>query len=347
MNEAHHTSQDVRDFIIQNLEKFPGSISKEISNRFGIKRQSVNVHLRKLIEEGVLAAQGNTRNKRYYFKPMADRTYTIELTRLLEEDQVWREKIEGLLKGIRPNILQICHHGFTEMFNNVIDHSEAQNCTVHVIRTIKKIDIDIIDKGIGIFDKIKNGCGLEDQRHAILELAKGKLTTDPARHSGEGIFFTSRMFDKFSILSGELFFTRDSGDDDEWLIEDARNKVKGTSVFLSINTDTNRTSKEVFDRYASAADDYGFTRTHVPVKLAIYGEENLVSRSQARRLLARFDRFKEVFLNFEGINLIGQAFADEIFRVYKNEHPQIEIVWINTNKDVENVILSVLKNRGT
>ena len=36
----------------------------------------------------------------------------------------------------------------------------------------------------------------------------GKLTTDPHRHTGEGIFFTSRAFDCFEIRSGELRFSR-------------------------------------------------------------------------------------------------------------------------------------------
>jgi RNA polymerase sigma-70 factor (ECF subfamily) len=40
---------------------------------------------------------------------------------------------------------------------------------------------------------------LLDERHAILELSKDQLTTDPARHTGDGIFFTSRMFDSFDL----------------------------------------------------------------------------------------------------------------------------------------------------
>ena len=55
---------------------------------------------------------------------------------------------------------------------------------------------------MGIFKKIQKALDLLDERHAILELAKGKLTTDPKHHTGEGIFFTSRMFDEFTILSG-------------------------------------------------------------------------------------------------------------------------------------------------
>jgi len=63
-------------------------------------------------------------------------------------------------------------------------------------------------------------------------------------------------------------------------------------------------------------NDFGFSKTHIPVFLAAYGEDNLISRSQAKRLLVRFERFKEIILDFENVESIGQAFADEIFRVF-------------------------------
>lgn len=103
--------------------------------------------------------------------------------------------------------------------NNAIDHSGAQQMAVSVEHTASRIRIVVVDEGVGIFRKIKEYCALEDERHAILELSKGKLTTDPTHHTGEEIFFTSRMFDEFGILSGSLFVscTRDGGD---WLLED-------------------------------------------------------------------------------------------------------------------------------
>ena len=40
-------------------------------------------------------------------------------------------------------------------------------------------------------------------------------------------------------------------------------------------------------------------------------EDFLVARSQAKRLLERFDRFEEVVLDFDGVRQVGQGFADE------------------------------------
>ena len=96
--------------------------------------------------------------------------------------------------------------------------------------------------------------------------------------------------------------------------------------------------KKVFDKFASESGDYGFTKTVVPVRLARYGDDNLVSRSQARRLLARVDRFKLVVFDFDGVDAIGQAFADEIFRVFPALHPEVSVVAIKTSSPVKRMI---------
>ena len=69
--------------------------------------------------------------------------------------------------------------------------------------------------------------------------------------------------------------------------------------------------------------------------------EFLLSRSQAKRLISRLDRFIEVRLDFKGITQIGQAFADEIFRVFANKHPDVHLVPVNTSADVANLIKRV------
>ena len=100
---------------------------------------------------------------------------------------------------------------------------------------------------------------------------------------------------------------------------------------------TARTTKKVFDKFSSG-DDYGFNTTVVPVKLMRYGDDNLVSQSQAKRLLARVDRFKLVMLDFSGVASIGQAFADEVFRVFRSKHPQVQLEPIHTSSEVRRMI---------
>jgi 23S rRNA pseudoU1915 N3-methylase RlmH len=67
----------------------------------------------------------------------------------------------------------------------------------------------------------------------------------------------------------------------------------------------------------------------------------LVSRSQAKRVLAGIDRFKVAALDFTGVDWIGQGFADEIFRVYQNAHPEIKILVEGANPEVKAMIQRV------
>jgi hypothetical protein len=184
---------------------------------------------------------------------------------------------------------------------------------------------------------------------AFLELAKGKLTTDPEHHTGQGIFFTSRSFDEFFIGSKHLNFTSEINSKEEYehqLIEHNIDLGVGTLVGMIINLNQTRKLSEVFDKFAPASEDYDFNKTIVPVRLVQYTEDQLVSRSQAKRLVARLENFKEVTFDFENINFIGPAFADEVFRVFALSHPNVRLTYINTNKEVEGKIKAVLVKKG-
>ena len=223
------------------------------------------------------------------------------------------------------------------MVNNVVDHSESSSLYLKLLRSPEALQLEILDGGVGIFRKIQREANLESRREAIFELTKGKFTTDPARHTGEGIFFTSRVFDRFSIISGELSLYHGRATRD-WLIEDAELSV-GTGVFLKISATSQHTLKEVFDLYQlGEQDDYAFAKTTVLLTLASSGNERLVSRSQARRVLARLEQFKEVFFDFKGVQTVGPAFIDEIFRVFRLSHPDVSLVPTEANEEVLRLI---------
>jgi anti-sigma regulatory factor (Ser/Thr protein kinase) len=333
-------TDEIRDFIISNIEEHPGNISTLTAEKFSISRQAVLRHINKLIKSGSITVEGKTRDRKYSLKSIVNATMSFSLNDL-EEDVVWRESVLPLLESIPDNIIRICYYGFTEMLNNAIDHSNGNKVIINIERNLIEVKILIIDDGIGIFNKIQKELGLSDVLHAILELSKGKLTTDPKRHTGEGIFFSSRIFDTFTVSSGKLYFTHfskpNSIEGNDWLLEDKGDIIEGTVVKMKVHINSTRTTKEVFDFY-SGNDDFGFTKTHIPVFLAQHGDENLISRSQAKRLLTRFDRFKEIVLNFQNVESIGQAFADEIFRVFQNEHPNINLHPINANEQVMKMI---------
>jgi anti-sigma regulatory factor (Ser/Thr protein kinase)/5-hydroxyisourate hydrolase-like protein (transthyretin family) len=341
MSKLQQKTKEIRQFILENVEEHPSDITTVVSMEFSISRQASHRHIQKLVSEGLMTASGNTRNRTYKVKPLVNFSVEVPLAGL-EEDKAWRVHIRPLMNGLPTNVLSICQYGFTEIVNNAIDHSEGTILIIGLVRTYKNITLRIIDNGVGIFNKIQKELNLDDPLHAVLELSKGKLTTDPARHTGEGIFFTSRMFDKFTITSGNLFFSYEGEVD--WQLEDRQEFFTGTDVQLEISPLSERTTQQVFDRF-TVADDYGFSKTHVPVLLATYGDENLVSRSQARRLLTRFERFKEIMLDFTDVSTIGQAFADEIFRVFQTQNPSIHLVPINMSEQVRKMISRVTSQK--
>jgi len=298
-----------------------------------------------LIAEGALTPSGKTRNRVYKLCPLADWQQTYDLKSGLAEDLVWTNDVEPIVGQFPENVVDLWHYCFTEMFNNALDHSGGTQITFGITKTAANTQMYLRDDGVGIFKKIQAALSLADERHAILELSKGKLTTSPEKHTGQGIFFTSRLLDSFDIFSGGVYYSHELGNEEDWIMERSQ-PDSGTAIFMKLNNHTARTCKKVFNQY-SDQEDLGFVKTVVPVKLAQYGNDKLIARSQAKRVLSRVELFKVVVFNFEGVQTIGQAFADEIFRVFANAHPEIDLIPLRTNSEVKRMIESSKLERLT
>lgn len=312
-----------------------GALSRMLAENFGVSRITAARMLKTLVQEKWLASSGSTRPVyRLGENRQVTKGYALPG---IDESVIWVHDFAPMF-DLKDNVANIAHYGFTEMLNNANDHSEGTRVVVSVAARNGLLRIAIVDNGLGIFEKISRAMNLPDKRLAILELSKGKFTTDPSNHSGEGIFFTSRMFDRFQIESSDLYYDHDARDEHDWLLEIDDLTKHGTAIYMAIALDSDRTAKQTFDQFSSTDDDYGFDKTVVPVRLAKIGNENLVSRSQAKRLVARFEGFKTVLLDFKGIEEIGQAFADEIFRVFASTHPGVELVPIYASDPVKQMI---------
>jgi len=338
MTNTKQKGEAIRAFILHHVENNPSHIVALTAEHFSISRQAVHKHIRRLLEENHLIAEGHSRNRSYRLNHTFDKAYHFGLKTPITEDIIWRDYIAPSLSNFSENVQDIWQYGITEIFNNVLEHSGGSDVDVGINQTAITTHIFIHDNGEGIFKKIQRALNLYDERHAVLELAKGKFTTDPTNHTGEGIFFSSRIFDDFRILSGNVFFSHQYSEAEDWILETS-NPHTGTYVVMKLSNTSSRVIKDVFDSFtADPEQDYGFTKTIVPVSLTQYGDSKLVSRSQAKRLLARIDKFKTVILDFEAVESIGQAFADEIFRVFAQQHPEIELLDINANTATQQMI---------
>jgi len=342
--------RDIKAFLLSQVEVHPSELVQIAANHFNVSIQAVQKHISKLLKSGLLVKTGNTRNTRYSLpketnflnvnqdknslETGASANWKYDVTKKLSEQEVWDNTLKPLLKMTSESVREIVEYGFTEMVNNVIDHSSAKELNTSYSIIQNKLQIVVLDNGMGIFKKIKDTLGLETLRESILHLSKGKLTTDHTKHTGEGIFFSSRVFDNFFISANGLVYGRinDSADED-WLIGDQREATIGTRVEMKLNLNSKRTREEVFKRFTSP-EDFSFSKTHVAVELGINDGETYVSRSQAKRILSGLEKFKFIVLNFKRVNTVGQGFVDEVFRVFKNSHPEIQISSINTNESV-------------
>lgn len=310
-------------------------VGSRLAQAVGVSRQVANGYLQALVRDGLVEAEGTTRAKTYRLKTLdtIERSYPREG---LQEDVVWRELVVPRVAGCPENVRDIWHYGATEMINNAIDHSGAPQVRVAVRCNALETEVLVVDEGEGIFVKIQKAFNLHDPRESILELAKGKLTTAPEHHTGQGIFFTSRAMDVFEIESHKLRFVHALRADD--VIVEQVADTPGTRIRMCLANHSKRVLREVFDAFTDETEDYAFDKTVVPLRLAQYEGEKLVSRSQAKRVAYRFERFKRVELDFSGITDIGQAFADELFRVFVAAHPEIRITPINTEPAVAQMI---------
>lgn len=335
-------SRLIRKYLLNAVKSDNHQMLHDAQEIFKVSRQTIHSHLSALVELGYLVAYGNTKARTYGLGAKRSHTQKFPLKKLRESD-VYYQDFGYIFKNLPDNIEDICHYGFTEMLNNAIDHSEGKFVYVTAERDEDNIKICIDDDGEGIFNHIARLIDLVDPRESILELSKGKLTTDPENHTGQGIFFTSRTFDSFYIISGDLVFFHNEGTDDHLL--HSEKEEEGTMVFMQVAMNSPRTLGSVFDEFTGTEDeDFAFNTTVVPVKLVLYEGEKLVSRSQAKRILNRVEKFKNVLLDFADVNFIGQAFADEVFRVFARRNPHIDIIPIKTTGNIDRMIHAAKNN---
>lgn len=155
-----------------------------------------------------------------------------------------------------------------------------------------------------------------------------------------------RVFDEFEIDSKSVRFCHhDQFEFDGILDPEFSKNEAGTAVYMLIKRDSMRELQTVFDDYAGP-DEFQFNKTVIPVRLAQYEHEKLVSRSQAKRLLVRLERFRNVIFDFEGVLAVGQAFADEIFRVYAQNHPDIMLLPVKMEPNVLKMVNRAVSSRG-
>lgn len=327
--------EQIINYILKLVSTKDKDVAKKTTEVFGISKSTVYNYIKELCQDGVLQKIGTE-----YEIVSQRQEFIYENNGRLSETRVFNNDIASFFKGLEKNVYSIWQYAFSEMMNNAIEHSSAKEITVSVQTNPLETTIIIFDNGIGIFkniqDYMKKECGEEIPLDECATLLfAGKFTTAKSMHSGEGIFFTSHLMDNFFILSDNVFFTRNNFSDEQIKGE---NNEKGTMVCMTLNNRTKKTAKEVFDRFSNV--DEGFIKTQIPIA-HIFPYGSPVSRSEGRRLGELISKFKEVNLDFIGVNEAGQAFCHEVFIVWQGRHPDVTLNILNANEDVDWMIRRV------
>jgi anti-sigma regulatory factor (Ser/Thr protein kinase) len=326
-----------RERILALLERAGSVTSGSVAAKLKVSRQAAHRKLQALAAAGDLVHSGAGRGSVWQASATAPRRFRYESV-ALAEDRVFTqlESEVPAMRSLDADTRAAIFYAVTEMVNNAIDHASSRTIEVLVEPRPGGLAFEVVDDGVGAFARLREGLGLASDLDAVQEVSKGKVTTDASRHTGEGIFFTSKVADRFELDANGLRFLVDNVRDDVGVATSAARS--GTRVRVEVSLPVKRLLADVF---AAWTTDMEFDRTRTVVRLFAIGVA-FVSRSEARRLLHGLERFREVVLDFRGVESIGQGFVDEVFRVWASAHPATRLLPEGANE----VVAFMLRRAG-
>ena len=333
---------DIKDFIFDFLKINGRVTTADVVGKSRLSRAYAQRFLKDLADEGTIVRMGKANQAHYVaaskygaLPARPSRIRKIITNKGVAEDKVLSKIKEesSIFQKMPGNVSAIIDYAFTEMLNNAIEHSTSDKIDISVMKTATDIRFSVADRGVGIFNNIMTKKQLASTMDAIQDLLKGKETTAPAAHSGEGIFFTSKIADSLTIKSFEKKIVFDNVGQDIY-IKDIQSS-KGTKVDFTLSLKSKKTLSDLFNQYTD--ESFSFNKTEVKVKI-YHQDVDYVSRSQARRILGSLEKFKTIEFDFKDVETVGQAFADEIFRVWQTAHQDIKVIIKNAN---ENIMLMI------
>ncbi|HAU39535.1 MAG: helix-turn-helix, type 11 domain-containing protein [Candidatus Peregrinibacteria bacterium GW2011_GWF2_43_17] len=304
--------------------------------------------INRLLKSGELRKSGSTHSSLYAKagkeKFLPNSFYKRYANKNLKEHEILQEFVSAIsvVDDLPENIRNIFAYAFSEMVNNAIEHSSSAFISIKVEKIKRMLRFEVKDFGVGVFRNVMRRRKLESELDAIQDLMKGKTTTMPHAHSGEGIFFTSKVADVF-VLESFGYQLRVDNKVEDVFVSEVPSVERGTRVAVEIDDTYRGRLNDVFKKYYTDPDELAFDKTEIKIRLYAMGPV-YISRSQARRVLSGLNKFRMVILDFDKISGVGQAFADEIFRVFKKRYPRIQLVPINMNEAVKFMIERVAKD---
>jgi anti-sigma regulatory factor (Ser/Thr protein kinase) len=323
------TSAQRAGAVRQLLSRAESVANRDVADLLGVSAATAQRVLRAMVDDDLLRVTGRGRSARYTLKPVRRR---YPLPPAADESVIW-DQVEEELERLTPlNKVErdVLRYAATEMINNAIDHSGGSRLQVSAHVSAGHVEVEIQDNDVGALKRARAGMPTLTPREVVLELEKGKLTTDPARHTGQGLFFTSKAVSRFKLESEGVAWIVDNALADSAIASSTL--TQGTRITLTLVLGQTKPLKDTFDAWTDP-ETLRFHRTRTTVHLAQTGT-TFVSRSEAKRVAARLEAFQEVIVDFDQVELVGQGFCDELFRVWATAHPRTTLLPVRMNDDV-------------
>lgn len=347
MSFTEQKRAEIEKYMLRKIAADDEMLIEKTMDSFGISVTSAKRYLKKMADEGNVVKQAEQAcGYALYEETFEDCVKISESGQ--QEDEIYDRLLRDKLSGCGKNARRIWQYVCVEMLNNALEHSRGTQIRMIVRRNVLYTTVLIADDGVGVFRTLVDymaghGWNEPDEKDALVELYKGKITSAASAHSGEGIFFSSKAVDTFAIWSGGKMYKCYGGREhtvleNRLLAYASRFQNIGTLVMMTLENETARDLAEVFDVYADV--DEGLIRTRIPIREACISGEP-VARSQARRICRRLEEFKEVILDFDGVEFMGQGFADEIFRVFATAFPGVLLCPVHMEKEVHRMVRHV------
>lgn len=185
--------EEIKKYIIRKIALDDAMVIEKTMDNFSISITSVKRYIQDALKNGIIMASGE-KQCGYH---LIEQVYCAEVdlcVNSLEEDKLFKDCIAGHLGRCNDAARRIWQYACSEILNNAIEHSRGKKLYIEVRTNWLCSKVIILDDGVGVFQTLleyMSGSGWNNPRieDALVELYKGKITSDATCHSGEGIFF--------------------------------------------------------------------------------------------------------------------------------------------------------------
>ena len=70
MVNVRRRGEEIRQFILTNVEAHPSDVAALAAQEFGITRQAINKHIQRLVEQKTIVVEGSTKSRSYQLHPL-------------------------------------------------------------------------------------------------------------------------------------------------------------------------------------------------------------------------------------------------------------------------------------